>query len=288
MNIAKQTIATEAPRAEGVSTSLLAAPSSRQRAWHDVRQGLQNWRVWWLLGMGDIRQRYRRSRVGQFWITLSQAIFIVSIGILYSTLFKQPISTYLPYLAITFTVWSLISGIITDSTTAFVQAESFLRQQAMPKTTFIMRVLLRNFLTFAHNIIIIPAVFLYFGISVSWTVLLGLAGLIVISIAGGLAGLVCAILCTRFRDLPQIVQNVIQVAFFLSPVTWQPELMGEKGRYFIAFNPFAAFLQLVTEPMLGRVPSLMVYASAGIYLSLLAVIAWALLTRFRQRIVYWL
>ena len=89
-------------------------------AWLDVKEGLQSWRLWWLLGIGDIRQRYRRSRLGQFWITLSVAIFVTVLSVVYAAIFRQPITQYLPYLATTFVVWGLISGIVNDSAMAFV------------------------------------------------------------------------------------------------------------------------------------------------------------------------
>lgn len=266
----------------------LTASGPARRAWLDLIQGFQSWRVWWLLGIGDIRQRYRRSRIGQFWITLSIAIFVFAIGIVYSALFKQPIKEYLPYLATTYVVWVLIAGIVTDSTSAFVQAESFLRQQALPKTTFILRVLVRNGLSFAHNIIVLPVIFLIFGVAPSWTWLAALFGLLLVIVAGFLGGLICAILCTRFRDLPQIIQNFIQVAFFISPVTWQVELLDESSRHWVNLNPFAAFLRVVSEPLLGRMPSAMTYGSAIATIVILCAVAAPLFVRFRQRIVYWL
>lgn len=204
-------------------------------AWLDVKEGLQSWRLWWLLGIGDIRQRYRRSRLGQFWITLSVAIFVTVIGVVYAAIFRQPITQYLPYLATTFVVWGLISGIVNDSAMAFVQAEGYLRQQSLPKTSFVLRVLTRNVVAFGHNVVILPVVYLLFGILPSWTWLLALAGLAMILVAGSLGGLTCAILCARFRDLPQIIQNIMQVAFFVTPVTWQwPALMRWSGSNVVA------------------------------------------------------
>jgi lipopolysaccharide transport system permease protein len=258
------------------------------RAWLDVKDGLQGWRLWWLLGIGDIRQRYRRSRLGQFWITLSVTIFVMAIGVVYAAIFRQPITQYLPYLATTFIVWGLISGIVVDSCTAFIQAEGFLRQQALPKTSFILRVLTRNIVAFGHNVIILPPIYLMFGVPPTWTWLLALTGLGLILLAGFLSGLLCAILCARFRDLPQIIQNIMQVAFFVTPVTWQVELIAEPSRHWVAFNPFAAFLRLVSEPLLGRWPDPADYAIAVVSVLALALVAWHLFRRYRHRIVYWL
>jgi ABC-type polysaccharide/polyol phosphate export permease len=272
----------------GSGEPAFAASSSHGRAWRDIREGFQSWRIWWLLGIGDIRQRYRRSRVGQFWITLSVAVFITAIGVVFSILFKQPIAQYLPYLATSYITWTLISGIILDSTSAFIQAESFLRQQAMAKSTFILRVLVRNLVAFGHNVIVLPIVFLIFGVAPSWTWLAALGGLLLIIAAGFLASLILAILCTRFRDLPQIVQNFVQVMFFVTPITWQSNLLGEQSPYIVDLNPFAAFLRIVSEPLLGRMPGLSAYALALLTIAVLALVAWPLFRRYRPRIVYWL
>lgn len=285
--------AIERPLAASIAPELTHTESAcanglNARAWLDLKEGLRSWRFWLLLGISDIRQRYRRSRIGQFWITISVAIFIAAIGLVYSAIFRQPVSEYIPYLATTFIVWGLISGIVIDGTTAFIQAEGFLRQQAIPKTSFIFRILTRNIVSFCHNFIIIPVVFILFGVPPAWTWVAALGGLMMILIAGFFAGLICAILCTRFRDLPQIAQNVMQVAFFVSPVTWQIELISEQSRHWVTINPFASFLRIVSEPLLGRLPDPVTYASATSIIIFLSLVAWLLFGRYRHRIVYWL
>ena len=133
----------------------------------DVSVGLTDWRVWLLLGMNDIRQRYRRSRLGQFWITLAMATTIVSLGLLYSFLLRQPVEQYLPYLGASFVVWGLLSGIVLDSCSVFIASEGFLRQVPMPKSVFVHRMLVRNLVTFLHNIVILPPLFIFFQVPVT-------------------------------------------------------------------------------------------------------------------------
>src|SRR5579859_5155404 len=115
-----------------------------QLAWRDVSVGLIDWRVWLLLGMNDIRQRYRRSRLGQFWITLAMAITIVTLGFLYAYLFHQSLTLYLPYLGTGFVVWGLISSVILEGCSVFISAEGYLRQVPMPKSIYVHRMLVRN------------------------------------------------------------------------------------------------------------------------------------------------
>jgi lipopolysaccharide transport system permease protein len=254
----------------------------------DLRRGLFSWRIWWLLGIGDIRQRYSRSRFGQFWLTLSMAIFIVTLGVVFALLFNQPIREYLPYIAINIVIWTLISGIITDSTTAFSQAEGFLRQVALPKSIFVMRILVRNIVVLAHNIVIVPVVLLATGHWPSWSWLLLPIGLMLILIAGFMMALLLGVLCTRFRDLPQIVQNILQIAFFITPVMWPASQMRVQAPAIIDYNPFAAFLHIASEPLRGIVPDAWTYFLVIISTAILTLVSLLMFARFRARIVYWL
>jgi ABC-type polysaccharide/polyol phosphate export permease len=143
----------------------IAAPSGivRDVIRKDLVNGLSAWRIWVLLGTNDIRQRYRRSTLGPFWITASIAVLVIGLGVLYSAIFNQPIKEYLPYVATGFVVWSLISGMINEGCTTFLDAEGYAKQLTLPLSVYVLRTLFRNLFTFAHNLIIVPFVWLIFS-----------------------------------------------------------------------------------------------------------------------------
>ena len=66
------------------------------------------------------------------------------------------------------------------------------------------------------------------------------------------------------------------------------EQLGANAYYIEVLNPFAAFLRIVSEPLLGHVPALQTYVSVLIDLAVLFLIAWPTFAKFRGRIVYWL
>src|SRR6202162_2773150 len=82
----------------------LSNPTLKGRIAHTISQevaaGFRAWRVWGIMGWDDIRQRYRRSVIGPFWITLSMGIFILVLGVIYSRLFHTELRTFLPYLTV--------------------------------------------------------------------------------------------------------------------------------------------------------------------------------------------
>ncbi len=254
----------------------------------DFIVSLKNWRMWLLLGMNDIRQRYRRSRLGQFWITMAMATTIVSLGILYAYLFKMPLATYLPYLGTSFVIWSLLSSIVLDACSVFIGAEGFLRQVPLPKGVFVHRMLVRNLVIFFHNVIILPPLFLIFHVRLSWTLPLAFAGLFMILVNGVWIGLFLGTICARFRDLPQIIASLVQVAFYMTPVMWRPVQLPAAIARWAAFNPFQAFLEIVRDPLLGLPTPGMDWVMVAAVTVIGFTGATLVFARFRARIIFWL
>jgi ABC-type polysaccharide/polyol phosphate export permease len=284
--------ANQEPRGTPHDDAALPQPPSMAQhlklAWTDFVVSLTSWRMWLLLGMNDIRQRYRRSRLGQFWITMAMATTIGSLGVLYAYLFKVPLALYLPYLGASFVIWSLISTIVLDACNVFISAEGFMRQVPLPKSVFVYRMLVRNLIIFLHNVIILPPLFLIFRVPIDWTFPLAFVGVFMIALNGVWIGLFLGTICARFRDLPQIIASLVQVAFYLTPVMWRPRQLPEWALQWAAFNPFQAFLEIVRDPLLGLPTPPMDWVVAVA----VTVIGFAgttfVFARFRARIIYWL
>ncbi len=98
----------------------------------ELLAGFSAWRIWMILGWDDIRQRYRRSVLGPFWITLSMGMFILLLGIIYSRLFHTDLATYMPYLSVGYIVWGFISQITNESCMAFQEGARIIKQIKLP------------------------------------------------------------------------------------------------------------------------------------------------------------
>jgi ABC-type polysaccharide/polyol phosphate export permease len=192
-------------------------------AWADLMGAVNGWEFWGTLGWNDIKQKCRRSVIGPLWLTITQAIMVGSIGVLYSFLFKVPVREYLPYLTLGLLLWGFISSVVNEGCTAFTVNESFLKQLAAPKSSFILRLIWRNLLMFAHNIVIYIPVVLIFSVPVKLSMLWAIPGLALICITSYWVGLFCGMICARFRDIPPLVSSLLQVAVFVSPIMWKKE-----------------------------------------------------------------
>ena len=72
----------------------------RARAGATSSTGFGKRELWLHLGWQDIKQRYRRSVLGPFWITIATGTTAVAMGGLYSKLFKLELSEHLPYVTL--------------------------------------------------------------------------------------------------------------------------------------------------------------------------------------------
>jgi lipopolysaccharide transport system permease protein len=252
----------------------------------DVAQGLSGVHIWAMLGWFEIRQRYRRSMLGPFWLTLSTGVLIAAMGPLYGRLFNRDISEYLPFLAVGFVVWLFLAGIINDACTVFIQAEGYIKQMKLPFTVHAMRMVWRNLIIFAHNAVIVALVLMFWPPKMSAHLLLVPVAVALIAVNGIWIGLAVGLVCARFRDIPQIIASLVQVAFFLTPVMWQAEMLG-RHLWAALWNPFHHFIELVRVPLLSGATN---WASWAVALGITAagmLLTFLLFVRYRARIAYW-
>jgi len=255
---------------------------------HDIITGIAGWRIWLLLAWQDIRLRYRRSILGPFWITISMAISVYSLGFLYGHLFKIDLHQYFPFLAIGLLVWTLINAIVTDSTNALIEAGGYLRQIKMPTIIFILRVVARNFIIFAHNLVAIIPIVIFCGMSLGWHTFAVFYGLVIIIINAVVYGLILGMLGAKYRDIAQVITSLMQVIFFVTPVMWMPKILAGQYGYVITLNPFAQFIELIRAPIMGGWPSQYCIVMTLVLFLVGFVIATIMFVRIRHRIIYWL
>ena len=261
-------------------------PKRLERALDDLAKGFASWRLALALAVLDIRNRYRGSVLGPFWLTLSTTMMISGIGLLYGQLFQLPLADYLPFLTVSLLIWNLISQTVSDACGCLITAQGVIRQLPMPHTVHVLRIVLRNALIAAHNLPLILLVFLIFEVVPPWGALLALVGLGLIAINALAVGMLLGMICARFRDVQQIVSSLMQLVFFLSPVLWKPELLKQM-QLLLPLNPFFVLMQTVRGPLLDGGAPLVIWACAILYTVLASAVAFAFFVRFRARIAFW-
>jgi ABC-type polysaccharide/polyol phosphate export permease len=260
-----------------------------QAAWRDVVEALEKRHLATTFGWQDIAQRYHRSRIGAFWLTINMGVLIGALGIVFGSLFRTPMQEYLPFLCSGMIIWGFISSCLNEGCTSFISAEGIILQVRMPLFTHVLRTMWRNVIIFAHNLIIFPIVVLLLGANFTITMPLALPGFMLVFLNLLWMMLILGLVCARYRDLTQVLQNLLQVLFYLTPIMWQPKtLPASVSSYFFDLNPFYHLVSLMRDPLLGHAPTGL---SWGVALAML-VFGWSFAIwffgRYRQRVPYWL
>jgi lipopolysaccharide transport system permease protein len=263
--------------------------SSTIIALSDIFSATKRYSIVGMLGWQDVNQRYRRSALGPFWLTITMGVMIGTIGIVFGQIFNSPMTEFLPFLAVGMILWAFISAVITEGCLGFIAAEGIIKQLPIPLFVHILRIIWRNLVILAHNLVIFPLVLLAVSKSIGWLALISIPGLLVVTINLAWMALLFSVICTRYRDLPQIIASLLQVLFYLTPIMWMPNLLPQRAMlYLLDLNPAYHLLTLVRGPLLGTMPSILNWeVSLG-----MALIGWIMTLlvygRYKRRIAYWL
>jgi ABC-2 type transport system permease protein len=285
-----------------------AASRSFTRAIDDLRAGVDQRELWAHLGWQDIKQRYRRSVIGPLWITITMGVTALGLGILYAVLFKHPISVFLPYVTTGFIVWGFINGTLTEGMSTFITNEGLIKHLPAPLTVYVLRTVWRQTLMLLHNMIVYVIVVAIFFASLDhpyqldpngqmhpglgWWSLLGIPAFGLLALNATWLTLLFGIISTRYRDIPQVVNSIIQLAFYLTPIVWSPDdLFGSGGnewaKVVFQLNPLYHFVQIMRAPLTGQHVSMWSWIVVGG----ITVVGWAfalvVMRNYRARVSYW-
>ncbi len=253
----------------------------------DIVDGFFSWTLWLTMAWFDIKTRYRRSVLGPFWLTISMGVLIGFMGLLYGSLLNIDLKEYLPFLTLGFLIWGFISGVIIDACNVFIASEYYIKQVRLPYTVFVYRVIMRNLLILAHNMAVYIVVAIYYGIWPGAMALLVVPGLALVLLNTVWVTTMLGIFCTRFRDIPQIVNSLVQVVFFMTPIMWTPSLMTKRP-FVVAWNPFHHFIELFRAPLLGEAPAALSWEVCIALTIVGSAFSFVLFRRYRSRIAFWL
>jgi ABC-2 type transporter len=124
----------------------------------------------------------------------------------------------------------------------------------LPFSIHAYRTVYRNLIVLAHNAVIIPFGLILFRVPVTWHVIEIFPALLVLCINGLWISLLLGTISARFRDVPPIVANAVQVVFFITPIFWLVDAVGEWKRLLVLSPVFAA-IDVVRAPLLGQATS---------------------------------
>lgn len=204
---------------------------------------------WFYLGVLDILLKYRRSIIGPWWASITSAVLIVTLSFLWSKIFNLSIQHYVPYFTIGYIIWLFFSSMVLESCTILIENSSIIKQTNIPIPSYIIRNLSKNSILLLHNsVVLIIVCFLYLDIELK-NVILSIGGLLALLLITFNISIIVAIISSRYNDFSQLIINLIQVTFFLTPIIWEPSFLKDKI-WVTDLNPLFHWIEIIRGPLL--------------------------------------
>ena len=272
-------------------------PASRSKtfgaAWNDLVRGFRQHELWLQLGWQDIKQRYRRSTLGPLWITIATGVRALALGLLYAMLFQIELAEFLPHVTVGLIMWGFISGCIKDGSDIFIDNEGLIKQLPSALSVHVYRLVWRQALFLAHNLVIWVILMLIFPRDLGWEVLMAIPAMAVLILNGVWVTMFFGIVATRYRDVAPLLEAMVQLLFYVTPIVWTTQTLKEQGgdvaeRALLAeINPLYHYMEIIRAPLIGQPLAayhwwiVLAFTALGLVLALLAMKQW------RFRVSYW-
>jgi ABC-type polysaccharide/polyol phosphate export permease len=250
-----------------------------RRTLRNLRKGL-GWA--WL----DTVCQYRRSKIGPLWETINVLVMTLGMTFVSSAVIGGTVTGLIGYIGLGIIVWSAITALVLDGAGTFVRNREHILASNLSIDFYIGRTIFRAFITFCHHLV------LYFIgaavglITLHWVGLLAIPGILLLFANGYWVVTLFALVCARFRDVELIIRNLLQLAFFVTPVFWDYRQVAKDRAFIVDYNVVFYFLEIVRAPLLGEVPPI------GHYVVVLAVtvvgflLAYVAYRRMRRRLAF--
>jgi ABC-type polysaccharide/polyol phosphate export permease len=271
-------------------TSLWQANRER-RLFPDLVESLRTPEFWALSAWLDIVVTYRRSRLGAIWLLMPSVVYVWAVGPLFAGLWGTSVAHFVAHLALGWTIFSLMSTVITQSTTTLFGARAFIMDGRMRLTDFVLRCLAKSVF---HFLMAIPALVIALAIYPPGLhvvgVLVGLGGFALVVVNTFLVGVVFSLVGARYPDIHELIGNILRVIYFLTPILWYPSQMPAGSLRGIAsrLNPFFHLIEIFRAPVLGEPISIYSWYYVGALTVVGMAVAAFMYRRYARLVPIWL
>lgn len=242
----------------------------------------------------ELKARYRGTLFGYFWSLLNPLLLLTVYTLVFTVVIPARVTTSVPYPLFLFAgllPWLFLSGTLLDATVTLIDNGPLLKKVVCPPEVFPAVVVLSHL---AHHLLALPVLLVAAGAAtlaglgaVSWTLLLLPVVLVPwVATVGGVS-LAVAALAVHFRDLKDLLHNILNLVFFTTPIIYTVDLVpaGLLRRLILA-NPLTPLVSLYRDTvLLGILPAWPVWG----WSALVAAVAWvggvAVFARLRESLV---
>lgn len=205
----------------------------------------------------ELKARYRGAALGFLWSFMNPLLLMGIYTLVFSVYMRIDMASYPAFLLCGLLPWNCFAAGLNEATLSILSNGNLIKKVYLPSEIFPMVYVGSNIV---HYLLSIPLLFGLLilsqrplsGALLFFPVILGIQFLLTYGLA-----LILASLAVQFRDLLQVVPNVLMIWFFLTPVFYPRTTVPEKFRLLMDCNPMAHLMMGYQDIFFySQVPSL--------------------------------
>ncbi len=228
----------------------------------------------WTLVQRDLKVRYRRSAIGFLWTMLQPLLMLLVLNIVFRQLFRFDIKNYPVYVLAGLLFWNFFQQTIITSMNSLKGNANILQKLPVPLAVFPIATVISGLVNLLFAFVPLFAILLATGHRLTPALFFLPVSILVAAIFTLGAGLILSPLAVFFSDVIELVNVVILMLFYMTPVIY-PKAIVEGTAFFwtVRFNPIRSILEVFRDPIYyGKIPPMDHFALAlTIALAMLAV-----------------
>jgi len=228
--------------------------------WHilDLRELWRYRQLFWILGLRDVKVRYKQTAIGALWAILQPVMIMIVFSTLFRLMGRAPAGEDLPYTVTLYTAllpWQFFSTSLTQSANSLVTHQNMVKKIYFPRAILPASPIVSAAVDFAIAFLVLIALMIWHGLAPT-PALLALPGFVLLAALATLAlGLWFSALNALYRDLIHAMPFLIQLGFFVSPVIFETrEIVPAPWWPLYGLNPMAGVIEGFRWALLGAPP----------------------------------
>ncbi len=200
----------------------------------------------WLLTRRDLKVRYSTSALGYFWSILDPLVMAGIYWFVFTQVFDRTVGAtpYIVFLLCGLLPWMWFNGAVSDCTRAFLREAKLIRSTKIPRTIWVIRLVLSKGIEFLLSIPVIVVFAIATGATVHWQAFYTVLAIVLQTALTVGVGLIVAPLVVFFRDLERATKLLLRFLFYASPIIYGLSDLPAGLHVWASFNPLAGIFSL--------------------------------------------
>jgi len=205
----------------------------------------------------DLKVRYRRSTIGFLWTMLQPLLTMLVLTAVFSAIFRFELPNYSVYALAGIMFWNFFSQSVTASMNSLKGNAQLLTKIPTPKAVFPLATVIAGVINLLFALVPLFVILLVTGHSIQPAVLFVPVAILIAALFTFGAGLLLAPMAVFFYDTIEMISVLMTLLMYLTPVFYPMDIVPEKYRWIVRFNPLRSVLEVFRDPIYyGKIPPL--------------------------------